>query len=356
MILLLFQQHSPAHGAPSKNPYTVLGVSKEASQDDIRRNYRKLCLKYHPDKNVNKPSKVRKQCEEKFKQVQKAHSQIGDEESRRQYDTMQAYQPYKTPHGNAPSAEDLSRFFNSRSFRTRATPFYFNGVDISESFSEIFQQSEVSSTYVQKVRVPLHDLCNGKDSHEFRLEDSVWKRYAAAFRGGLAKPILYMSLAVGLSTIRMFGPAISLVIAFAASYKVLPKPTKLSYETSIKPGWKTGTKLIFRQVEPGFDVVFIVEEAGDSRFRRVGNNLRTSISISKRQAKEGCRGAIDSLSDLDEPIVLDLSPHQITKSGQQVTIKGKGWPMKFGKRGDLEVVVDIVSKKMANRGWKVLRQ
>ena len=56
------------------NPYDVLGVSADASEEEIKKAYRTLSRKYHPDANVNNPNKA--QAEEKFKQIQEAYQQI----------------------------------------------------------------------------------------------------------------------------------------------------------------------------------------------------------------------------------------------------------------------------------------
>lgn len=56
------------------NPYSILGVSENASDDEIKKAYRKLSRKYHPDANINNPNKA--QAEEKFKQVQQAYQDI----------------------------------------------------------------------------------------------------------------------------------------------------------------------------------------------------------------------------------------------------------------------------------------
>lgn len=62
--------------------YEILGVSKTASADDIKKAYRKLAFKYHPDQNPGD-----KVAEEKFKQINAAYDVLGDEEKRRQYDS-----------------------------------------------------------------------------------------------------------------------------------------------------------------------------------------------------------------------------------------------------------------------------
>ena len=56
------------------DPYQVLGISRGASDEEIKKAYRNLSRKYHPDANVNNPNKA--QAEEKFKQVQQAYDQI----------------------------------------------------------------------------------------------------------------------------------------------------------------------------------------------------------------------------------------------------------------------------------------
>ena len=57
-----------------KNPYTVLGVPENASDEEIKKAYRALSRKYHPDANINNPNKA--QAEEKFKEIQQAYQQI----------------------------------------------------------------------------------------------------------------------------------------------------------------------------------------------------------------------------------------------------------------------------------------
>ena len=68
---------------PQKDYYEILGVSKEATPEEIRKAYRKLALKWHPDKHVDD----KKEAEEKFKEIAEAYSVLSDPDKKREYDT-----------------------------------------------------------------------------------------------------------------------------------------------------------------------------------------------------------------------------------------------------------------------------
>ena len=98
----------------NKDFYKVLGVSKDASADDIKKAYRKLARANHPD---SKPGD--KAAEERFKGIAEAYDVIGDPEKRKQYDEMRSafaggFGPFTTTGGGGGRPFDVSDLFGNR--------------------------------------------------------------------------------------------------------------------------------------------------------------------------------------------------------------------------------------------------
>lgn len=101
----------------NKDYYQILGISKEANQEEIKKAYRKLALKYHPDANPNN----KEEAEKKFKEIGEAYAILSDPEKRARYDQF----------GSADTA-DMGAGFDFRNF-------YGEGMDDFNSFSDIFE-------------------------------------------------------------------------------------------------------------------------------------------------------------------------------------------------------------------------
>jgi DnaJ-class molecular chaperone len=341
-----------------QTPYQILGVGKDASNEEIRRRYRELCLKCHPDKNVHLPKKERDLAEERFKLVQTANSQIGNPDTRREYDSsrqslfgsggMPGY--FSQQQSGAPSQsfdEAFAQAFRSRQgFSSSGRSNQFYGFSASDVFSRgsrptAFSSpvlSSLRSVYVQKVAVSLQDLYAGKQGVEVTLTDTLWKRYAAAFRGGVAYVLLYQAFLYSIPSFRM-STWFAALFGGVVFHVHLPRPTISQYTFNLKPGYKDGTRLIFKDTEPGLEVVFVLMQGEKhDTFTRVGNDLHVTVPISREEMREGCTIDIEPLGPDEPTIEVEVAPGIIEKPGQTLTVKGKGWPIrKLKTHGDLIV-------------------
>ena len=131
------------------DPYSVLGVSRDASMDEIKKAYRKLSRKYHPDANINNPNK--EQAEEMFKQVQQAYDQIVRE---REQGTSQNswYGGYQS--GGYQTQDD------QRSMEMRAAANYINAGHYREALN-VLERMQVLLSCHCKCRSGKYSKCYG---------------------------------------------------------------------------------------------------------------------------------------------------------------------------------------------------
>ena len=142
------------------NYYEILGVSKNATADEIKKAYRTLAFKYHPDRNQGNAA-----AEEKFKQISAAYDVLGDEAKRRQYDmgsysdsystagsqSQQQYQrQYQYTYQNPFGDENFWEWFNGAQFRNRYRQTQRSQYNYSQD-EEPQTRSSYFSTFVLKV-------------------------------------------------------------------------------------------------------------------------------------------------------------------------------------------------------------
>jgi curved DNA-binding protein len=113
-----------------KDYYKIMGLEKDATQEEIKKAYRKLALKYHPDRNPGN-----KQSEEKFKEITEANEVLSDPEKRKKYDQLGAnWKYYRQPGAGGPGMEDFFRQFGGGG--GGRTTYQFSG-DLGDIFGNM---------------------------------------------------------------------------------------------------------------------------------------------------------------------------------------------------------------------------
>lgn len=122
-----------------KTYYEILEIEKTASKDEIKNSYKKLALKYHPDRNQDYNKK--EQCEDKFKEISEAYEILSDDEKKKNYDKGQNVVLHNNPF------DTFQTTFNFNPFKDNIFDININGLsNINISHSNI--QSNIHSTSI----------------------------------------------------------------------------------------------------------------------------------------------------------------------------------------------------------------
>jgi DnaJ-class molecular chaperone len=154
------------------NHYEVLGVSNNASQADIRRSFRYLALKHHPDKNRNS-----EESKQKFMQIVEAYEILSDEQARKNYDMAASYNHYDNHYQHAYYTSYGHK--NSKNTTRQWTP--------SADFETVYSYEEIKQKYRQsRVQGGIWDISESAST-------GMWKATLILF-GGLAAIVLFIML------------------------------------------------------------------------------------------------------------------------------------------------------------------
>ena len=293
-----------AIGASSNNYYNLLGVDKQASEQDIKKAYRRMAMKWHPDKNRDNIAFA----EKKFKEINEAYETLSDKEKRQIYD-LYGKDASKSPNNFSKTGSPFSGFsdsgFNFQNINRRRNGFSnfegsqgFMGDVINEMFEQFF---------------------TGPSSREFGFNSKKGSdKYG---RSGSVESIFYCSLEElykGCKKKLKIRDQIELVDGNIATIEKL-------VEVNIKPGWKEGTKINF----PGTSdfpksITLILKESKHRYFQRKGNDLQWVCKISKRQVKNGI---IVSIPLLDGTKISFNTVGMSLRNGSKKIFKEMGMPI-----------------------------
>jgi DnaJ-class molecular chaperone len=322
-------------------------------------------LKYHPDKNTLRSESEQKESERLFKELQTAYERIGSPDSRREFDNSQRFLngAASSPSSSAafsqfsqqtPQDAFAQAFRSTRSYTKPYPSFRFYssnsvfGQPAERGGFPLGNLGSLKSIYEQRVRVPLEDLYNGTPEMNFTLRENLWTRYRAAFRGGIGYVILYQSFLYTLPILRITNRWVALALSMILFHQQVPVAFQTdagTFRAPIQAGYKEGTKFTFQSPsDPRIEFEFVLSEEKHPIYYRDGNDLHASVTISHREAKEGCKVEIESLDKDTSCIEVEVPAGLIQKSGESLTVQNQGWPnRKSGRKGDLIVHFKLVA-------------
>ncbi len=293
-----------------KDYYKTLGVAKSASQADIKKAYRSLAKKYHPDKN-----KGDKTSEDKFKDISEAYDVLGEDEKRKQYDLLGAnWKQYQQGGGqqrqySRPSGGGFQGFGGDASDN-------FGGGGFSDFFQQFFNGGGGFGSQGGRTRA-----AKGQD-YEAEMEISLQEAYSGTSR--------------------------------------LLNLNNQQLRITTKPGVEDGQVLrITGKGAPALgggtngDLYIKVAVSNHPNFERKGNDLVTALPVSLYTALLGGEAQVNTLSGQ-----IKLRIPEGTQSGKTLRLRGKGMPLygKADQHGDLYVKIEVTLPDTLTTEEKVLFQ
>ncbi len=270
--------------------YKILGVDKNASQEEIKKAYRSLARKHHPDLNPND-----KEAHKKFQQINEANEVLGDPEKRKKYDQYGTDWQHAEQFEQARQSQQRSQHFGHETFTGD-----FEEGDFSDFFTSLFGNMGGRKTRQRQTK--------------YRGED-----YQAELRLNLTDVYKTQQqvLTVNNKNIRITIPA------------GVENGQKIKISGHGGPGINKG---------PNGDLYLTFQITNNTKFRRDGNDLHATIDLDLYKAVLGGEITFDTL---DGKVKLKVKPE--TQNGTKIRLKGKGFPVykKEGQHGDLFITFQI---------------
>lgn len=281
--------------------YQVLGVPKTANEDEIRKAFRKLAMRYHPDRNPGN-----KEAEDKFKEANEAYEVLSDPQKRSRYDQLGAsYDQYQQT-GGAPGGFNWTDWF-SQTNGGRVDPS--SGGQSFGSFSDFFNA-----------------IFGGMAGSSGAYTGQSTRR-APTRRQRYEQPV-----------------TISIQEAYRGTQRQLDMNGKRA-EVKIPAGAKTGTKVRVPGAIENGDLYLVIQVQPDPNFEVQAEDLYTNVTVDVFTALLGGEAAVNTLNGR---IMLTIPPG--TQPGQKIRLAGQGMPRlrQPENHGDLFVRIQVQIPRSLN--------
>ena len=277
----------------AKSLYETLGVSENASADEIKKAYRKLARKYHPD--INKTD----EAQEKFKEINAAYEVLSDAEKKAQYDQ----------YGD--------QMFGGQSFQDFAQS-QGAGVDLDEILRAMFGGGGAG-------------FSGGFSQGGFSRGGSGFGGNSG-FGGGYGMPDLDLQTSI----------TVPFITSVLGGKHHITLGDGESFDIKIPAGIKSGKTLRVKGKGKSYqghrgDLLIKVNVAPSSEYQRKGNDLYKTIDVPLKLAMFGGKIEVETP---EKKVTLKVPKN--TKNGQKFRLKGKGFPVKGGEAGNMYLVANVV--------------
>ena len=340
----------------AKDFYEILGVSKEASQDEIKSAYRKLAIKYHPDKNPGN-----KEAEEKFKEISQAYDTLGDPKKRQQYDMFGSSGSTSSGFGGGFNAEDIFNSVFGGGFGGFSD--FFTGGQTRSNGSYSKRQRQGRNLRVT-IKATLHDIANGAKK-KIKLKHYVC---CDKCQGNGAKNSSSITKCSQCNGSGIVTTKMSTMLGQLISQKECPNCKGTGSVIKDKCEQCLGEGRIFKEdiIEinipkginedmefaltgkgdaaprgglPG-DLLVSIEEVKDAEFQRDGDNVYYALNINILEAIFGTKKTVKTLHEKTPTVDVEIEPG--VQSGKMIKLRGKGFRnVHNGSTGDQIVYVQV---------------
>jgi molecular chaperone DnaJ len=342
--------------AAKRDYYEILGIDRNASSQDIKKAYRKLAVKYHPDKNPNDPK-----AEEAFKEAAEAYSVLSDEEKKSIYDrygheglrggpqvNAEIFREFTDIFGGGSIFEDLfSDFFGGR--RNRVSRGADLRYDLEITFEEAVHGTEA------KILVPRSVACEGCGGSGAAPGSQKRPCPTCGGHGQVRLQQGFLVVARPCGHCRGSGQIIPEPCTACKGHGQVPKERQLTLP--IPAGVDTGSRMRLagegeaglRGGPPG-DLYVVLTVKPHKTFRREGEDVYLELPVTFPQAALGAELEVPTIDGVEH-----VSIPEGTQSGTVVKLRGKGVPrLQGGGRGDQLVVIQVVTPQKITKEQRAL--